>query len=62
MCRCVYQQADEEGNRGVKIGKELMEVAGRAMKVNIRALAPLVLPASEKLKYAVNMFQRKVSL
>lgn len=59
--RCVYQQADDSGNVGVKIGRELMDVAGRAMKVNIRTLAPLILPASEKLKYVFNLFERKVT-
>ena len=44
---------------GVKIGKELMDVASKAMKMNVRSLAPLVLPASEKGKYIINYLQRK---
>ena len=54
-------QEDEEGMTGIKIGKELMCVAGRALRMNITRLAPLVLPVSEKLVYALHMTARKVS-
>ena len=44
----------------LQIGKELMAVANRALKTNITALAPLVLPVSEQLAYAWNYILRKV--
>ncbi len=44
----------------MKIGKELMKVAGKALELNIRALGPKVLPLSEKLQFAANFVARKV--
>lgn len=51
---------DEDGLTGIKIGKELMQVAGRALTTNITRLGPLILPLSEKLFYAANLIARKV--
>ena len=58
----MIQKEDEEGKVGVKIGKELMKVAGMALKANITRLGPKVLPLSEKLIFAGNYVARKVSL
>ncbi len=55
----VIQKEDEEGKVGVKIGKELMRVAGMALKANITRLGPLVLPVSEQLIFAGNFVARK---
>lgn len=46
---------------GVKIGKELMKVAGMALKANITRLGPKVLPVSEQLIFAGNYVARKVT-
>ena len=59
-CSAVIQKEDEEGKVGVKIGKELMRVAGMALKANITRLGPLVLPVSEQLIFAGNFVARKV--
>ncbi|CAN0884857.1 3-ketoacyl-CoA synthase 1 [Linum grandiflorum] len=40
---CVYQKEDEKGNVGVSLARELMAVAGDALKTNITTLGPLVL-------------------
>jgi 3-ketoacyl-CoA synthase len=56
----VILQEDEEGKPGVKIGKELMKVAGKALEINIGQLGPKVLPLSEKLCFAANFIARKV--
>ncbi|BDA50571.1 3-ketoacyl-CoA synthase 4 [Coccomyxa sp. Obi] len=56
----VIQKEDDEGKVGVKIGKELMKVAGMALKVNITRLGPKVLPISEQLIFAGNFVVRKV--
>jgi len=37
-----------------------MAIAGHALKANITALGPLVLPVSEKLKFAFNLAARKL--
>ena len=59
-CSAVIQKEDDEGKVGVKIGKELMKVAGIALKTNITRLGPLVLPFSEQLIFAGNFVARKV--
>ena len=56
----VIQREDDDGIVGVKIGKELMSVAGKALEANITALGPRVLPLSEKLLFAANFVARKV--
>ncbi|EIE20573.1 hypothetical protein COCSUDRAFT_18466, partial [Coccomyxa subellipsoidea C-169] len=56
----VIQREDDDGVIGVKIGKELMNVAGMALKANITQLGPLVLPISEQLIFAGNFVARKV--
>ena len=45
---------------GVRLSKELMAVAGEALKVNVTTLGPLVLPISEQLMFGVNLLLRKV--
>eukprot|EP01025_Chloroclados_australasicus_P049094 TRINITY_DN5580_c0_g1_i3.p1 TRINITY_DN5580_c0_g1~~TRINITY_DN5580_c0_g1_i3.p1 ORF type:complete len:243 (+),score=24.37 TRINITY_DN5580_c0_g1_i3:102-731(+) len=57
---CIYQQEDAEGNKGVKLTRELMGEAGRALKQNITTLGPLVLPLSEQLLFFFNLIGRKV--
>jgi 3-ketoacyl-CoA synthase len=56
----VYQQEDEIGKKGVALSKELMNVAGDALKSNLTMLGPLVLPWSEQLKFFVNLCIRKI--
>lgn len=51
--RCVFQQQDEDGNYGVTLSKDLTKVAGDALRSNITALGPLVLPLSELLAYVI---------
>ncbi|KAG0465748.1 hypothetical protein HPP92_019912 [Vanilla planifolia] len=47
--RCVFQEDDESPSHrlGVSLSKDLMSVAGEALKTNITTLGPLVLPFSE---------------
>ncbi|XP_003578668.1 3-ketoacyl-CoA synthase 6 [Brachypodium distachyon] len=49
--KCVYQEEDDEGNKGVTLSKDLVAIAGDALKAHITAIGPLVLPASELLKF-----------
>nr|BAJ90995.1 predicted protein [Hordeum vulgare subsp. vulgare] len=58
--RCVYQEEDEEGHRGINLNKDLMTIAGDALKANITAIGPLVLPASEQLLFALSLIARRV--
>ncbi|KAL8149678.1 3-ketoacyl-CoA synthase 11-like [Apium graveolens] len=58
--RCVYQEEDSEGIIGVTLSKEVMAVAGDALKTNITTLGPLVLPMSEQLLFFATLVGRKV--
>ncbi|KAL8235898.1 hypothetical protein R6Q59_016979 [Mikania micrantha] len=57
---CVYQREDDEGIIGVSLARELMAVAGDALKTNITTLGPLVLPFSEQLMFFLTLVKRKV--
>ncbi|KAI3924045.1 hypothetical protein MKW92_053013 [Papaver armeniacum] len=57
---CVYQREDEEKNIGVSLARELMAVAGDALKTNITTLGPLVLPFTEQFMFFVSLVRRKV--
>jgi 3-ketoacyl-CoA synthase len=58
--QCVFQCEDDKGIVGVRLGKELMNVAGTVLKQNLTTLGPKVLPLSEKLMFGWNMVARKV--
>ncbi|KAL8156706.1 hypothetical protein AgCh_001712 [Apium graveolens] len=57
---CAFQEEDIEGKLGVTLSKELMTIAGEALKSNITTLGPLVLPASEQLLFGINFIGRKI--
>ncbi|KAL8481621.1 hypothetical protein ACS0TY_027937 [Phlomoides rotata] len=57
---CVFQEEDEKKEVGVALSKDLMAVAGEALKTNITTLGPLVLPMSEQLLFFVTLVARKV--
>lgn len=57
---CVFQEEDDEKKVGVALSKDLMAVAGEALKTNITTLGPLVLPMSEQLLFFVTLVARKV--
>ena len=59
---CVFQQEDDTPARrvGVALSKDLMAVAGEALKTNITTLGPLVLPASEQILFLANLAARKI--
>ena len=44
----------------MKLSRELVKVAGRALTSNISSLGPRVLPLSEKVAFAYDLFLRKV--
>ncbi|CAL1411232.1 unnamed protein product [Linum trigynum] len=57
---CVFQREDDTGRVGVSLSKDLMAVAGEALKTNITTLGPLVLPMSEQLLFFATLVARKV--
>ncbi|XP_010522508.1 PREDICTED: 3-ketoacyl-CoA synthase 20 [Tarenaya hassleriana] len=56
---CVFQREDDNGQIGVSLSKNLMAIAGEALKTNITTLGPLVLPMSEQLLFFVTLVARK---
>jgi 3-ketoacyl-CoA synthase len=57
---CVFQEEDDNKKIGVALSKDLMAVAGEALKTNITTLGPLVLPMSEQFLFFVTLVARKV--
>ncbi|KAK7328397.1 hypothetical protein VNO77_22502 [Canavalia gladiata] len=57
---CVIQEEDSNGKVGVTLSKELMGVAGDALKTNITTLGPLVLPMSEQLLFFATLVGKKL--
>ncbi|MCO5583568.1 hypothetical protein L7F22_037479 [Adiantum nelumboides] len=57
---CVKQEEDPKGILGVVLSKELMSVAGGALRTNITTLAPLVLPYSELFKFIASLIGKHV--
>jgi len=58
--RCVYQEQDDAGKTGVSLSKDLMAIAGGALKTNITTLGPLVLPISEQLLFFATLVFKKL--
>ncbi|KAF2305929.1 hypothetical protein GH714_008931 [Hevea brasiliensis] len=58
--RCVYQEQDDAGKTGVSLSKDLMAIAGGALKINITTLGPLVLPISEQLLFFATLVAKKM--
>eukprot|EP00257_Ricinus_communis_P015512 XP_015573443.1 3-ketoacyl-CoA synthase 11 [Ricinus communis] len=57
---CVMQQEDENQIVGVSLSKDLMVVAGEALKANITTLGPLVLPVSEQLLFFATLVAKRI--
>lgn len=57
---CVTQEEDTDGRVGVTLSKDLMAVAGDALKTNITTLGPLVLPMSEQLLFFATLVGKKL--
>ncbi|KAH6799270.1 3-ketoacyl-CoA synthase 5 [Perilla frutescens var. frutescens] len=58
--KCVYEQEDPQGKVGINLSKDLMVIAGEALKSNITTIGPLVLPASEQLLFLFTLIGRKI--
>ncbi|XP_058091357.1 3-ketoacyl-CoA synthase 5-like [Magnolia sinica] len=56
----VYEEEDKEGKIGISLSKDLMTIAGAALRTNITTLGPLVLPISEQLLFLFSLIGRKV--
>ncbi|KAG0513784.1 hypothetical protein BDA96_10G132500 [Sorghum bicolor] len=59
---CVFHEEDDEGNLGINLSKNLVAVAGEALKANISTSARLLLPVSEQLSFLLSSIAQKVFL
>lgn len=57
----VIQKEDPNGVIGVRLSRQIMEIAGEALKTNITTLGPLVLPWSEQIQFFLNLVARNVA-
>ena len=55
---CVYETEDANGERGVRLSKEIVKVAGKCMEKNFTMLGPLVLPLTEQLMVVASLVAR----
>ncbi|KAF2313923.1 hypothetical protein GH714_020638 [Hevea brasiliensis] len=62
LAKQLLQKEDESDRKriGVSLSKDLMAVAGEALKTNITTLGPLVLPMSEQLLFFATLVGRKI--
>ncbi|KAE8817366.1 3-ketoacyl-CoA synthase 5 [Hordeum vulgare] len=58
---CIFQEEDAEGELGMNLSKDLPTVAADALKANITAMGPLVLPLTEQLRFAVLAVMSSIS-
>jgi len=52
--KCVWEQEDVSGQHGVALSKDIVSVAGQAMKHNFVQLGPYVLPIREQVRVVLN--------
>ncbi|XP_074282952.1 3-ketoacyl-CoA synthase 11-like [Silene latifolia] len=57
---CASLREDSQGKVGIRLSKDLIGVAGSALKANMTVLGPLVLPLSEKLMFFGTLVIKKV--
>lgn len=55
---CVYETQDANKERGVRLSKDIVKVAGRALEKNFTTLGPHVLPLTEQVKTGFSMLLR----
>uniref|UniRef100_A0A7S1XFZ8 3-ketoacyl-CoA synthase n=1 Tax=Compsopogon caeruleus TaxID=31354 RepID=A0A7S1XFZ8_9RHOD len=56
----VFQMEDKRGFRGVKLSKNIMDIAGSALKKNVTTLATLVFPFDVHIKFGIYLFKKKI--
>ncbi|XP_051114200.1 3-ketoacyl-CoA synthase 15-like [Andrographis paniculata] len=59
--RSIYLREDSGGRRGLSVSKDMIELAGDALKANIKSLNSLVLPISERFHFFKSLIFRKSS-
>jgi 3-ketoacyl-CoA synthase len=57
---CVYEAQDSDQNRGVRLSKDIVKVAGKCMEKNMTTIGPYVLPLSEQIPVVTTLALRFV--
>jgi predicted naringenin-chalcone synthase/F0F1-type ATP synthase membrane subunit c/vacuolar-type H+-ATPase subunit K len=55
---CVYEGEDADGERGVRLSKDIVKVAGKTMEKNLTTLGPHVLPLTEQARVVWSILVR----
>eukprot|EP00980_Cylindrotheca_fusiformis_P012712 scaffold3108_cov152-Cylindrotheca_fusiformis.AAC.3 len=55
---CVFEGEDKGGERGVRLSKDIVKVAGKTMEKNLTTLGPLVLPLTEQARVVWSLLVR----
>uniref|UniRef100_A0ACD5ZRX1 Uncharacterized protein n=1 Tax=Avena sativa TaxID=4498 RepID=A0ACD5ZRX1_AVESA len=58
--RCVIHEEDDEGNLGINLSKDLVAVAGKALRANVATIGPLILPVSVQISFFMSFISRWV--
>jgi 3-ketoacyl-CoA synthase len=56
----IFQMEDKCNIRGVKLSKNIMDIAGDALKRNVTTLAPLVFPFTEHIKFFMYLVRKRL--
>lgn len=59
--QAVYETQDSINERGVRLSKEIVKVAGKCMEKNLTTLGPYVLPLSEQSKVVYSLIVRFIT-
>ncbi|XP_062227580.1 3-ketoacyl-CoA synthase 6-like [Phragmites australis] len=60
LLQAMPQVEDDKRNTGVNLTKDIIVVAASTLKANIATIAPLILPASEKLLFALSFISKYI--
>ena len=55
---CVFEGEDPDGERGVRLSKDIVKVAGKTMEKNLTTLGPQVLPLTEQARVVWSIIVR----
>lgn len=56
--KSVYEAEDSDHNRGIALSKQITELAGKAIEINLKTIAYKILPIFEKIKVALSIRKR----
>lgn len=58
--KCIFQEEDTDGFRGVTINSDLLGCAFKAVELNLTLLGPIILPISHQVRFVLGQIFRKL--